>query len=443
LPTAVPQARPIARIEITSIAAGGDGVAHVDRPEGRRAVFVAASAPGDIVDAQIDFSGRPARATVLRLIQPSPHRVEPSCPHAGSCGGCDFMHLDLDAQRDAHRAIVASALERALHRTGVALPAIAVHAAPHSLGYRTRARLAIRARPKSRAPQAAGANNVIVGYRRAGRHMLYDVDSCIVLDPRLDGALPELRRLFQGENGEGEASVALGALGHPVVDIAWTGELSPGFFSRLSHLVEGGGFDGADVWLAGASRPARLGDPRAVTLGADGEPLTVPSGAFAQAHSAVNVELGERVLAVAEPTGRPVVELFAGSGNLTVLLARHALSLTAVESDGRAVEAAQVNLKARGLSARIVKADADEFALPANARVAVLDPPRAGAEGASRRLAASKVRRVAYISCDPSTLARDVALLVAAGFRPFAVETFEMFPHTSHVETLVGLDRRP
>jgi 23S rRNA (uracil1939-C5)-methyltransferase len=421
------------RLEITSLAAGGDGVAHVDRPEGRRAVFVAGSAPGDVIDAEVDFAQRPARGGVFRVVQPSPVRVQPPCPLAGSCGGCDLMHISVEAQRDAHRSIVASALEHALHRVdGTATsPDVVVHPASASVGYRTRARLAIRARGAS----------AVVGYRRAGRRFLQDVDSCAVLDPRLDRALSELRRLFEGETGDGEASLALGEEARPVVDLAWIGDLSARFFAGVSRSVESRALAGAEVWLPGASRPARFGDPHAVTTAADGEPLRVPSGAFAQAHPAVNVALGARVLAAVEPDGRPIVELFAGSGNLTVLLARHATSLTAVESDGRAVEAAHGNLRNRGLSARILKADADTFEWPANARTIVLDPPRGGAEGASRKLAGSRVRRIAYISCDPSTLARDISLIAAGGYRPFLVETFEMFPHTSHVETLVALDK--
>jgi len=431
----VERARPIVRLEVTSIAAGGDGVAHVDRPDGRRAVFVAHSAPGDVVEGEVDFSARPARAASLRLLQASPLRVEPECPWVGSCGGCDLMHLSLDAQREAHRAMVVSALERGLAAVGavVGLPSVTAHAAPAARGYRTRTRLAIHA---TRA-------RTVVGYRRAGQHIVQSVDSCLILDPRLDRALADLRGLFEREVGEGEATVALGAKGAPVLDIAWTGELSPRFFSRVGLAVDGGHYAGAEIWLSGARRAAPFGDPSVVTQGADGEPLAVPSGSFAQAHPAANLALGERLLAAARPAGKQVVELFAGSGNFTVLLARQAASLVAVESDRRAVTAAHANLRARGLRAKVVEADADAFELPANARTVVLDPPRGGAPGASRRLAKSKVRRIAYVSCDASTLGRDVGVLAAAGFVVTGIDTFEMFPHTSHVESLVVLERDP
>ena len=167
----------------------------------------------------------------------------------------------------------------------------------------------------------------------------------------------------------------------------------------------------------------------------------MPSGAFAQAHPAMNATLGERLLSALELAGQPALELFSGSGNFTVLLARHTASLTAVESEPRAVEAARANLASRGLAARLVAADADAFEIPSAVRTVVLDPPRTGAPGAAKRIARSKARRVAYVSCNVSTLARDVATLEAGGLRLSRVETFEMFPHTSHVEVLAVLDR--
>jgi 23S rRNA (uracil1939-C5)-methyltransferase len=155
----------------------------------------------------------------------------------------------------------------------------------------------------------------------------------------------------------------------------------------------------------------------------------------------MNAKLGERLLVRAKVAGQPVLELFAGSGNFSVLLARHAASLTTVESDPRAVMQARMNLSSRGLPARVVEADADRFDVPAAVRTVVLDPPRAGARGAVTHIGRSKARRVVYVSCDVATLARDVATLGPAGFRLQDLEMFEMFPHTSHVEVLAILER--
>jgi 23S rRNA (uracil1939-C5)-methyltransferase len=425
------------RLAITSIAPGGQGVAHVVRGDERRAVFVARAAPGDVLEAQVDFEQRPARGSVLRLLEPSALRAEVPCPHAERCGGCDLMHLAHEAQLDAHRRIVGDLLERA---TGAPVSAIAVHAAPSATRYRTRARLAV----------LAGRGRALVGYRRASSRHIEGIAACLVLDARLEAILPLLRETFAEERGEGEVAIALGDAGKPVLEVRWRGELTGNLYAALERHVGSGALAGAEVWISGAREPARIGDPRAVTVGADGEPLIVPAGGFAQAHAALNGALGRAVLALTEisasgpaDAARPVVELFAGSGNFTVLLARHTETMMAVESDARAVHAARANLAARGLRARVVEGDADAFDLPAATRTVVLDPPRGGASGAVHRVAASKVRRVVYVSCDATTLARDLEILARDGFALGRVELFEMFPHTSHVEIVASLERAP
>jgi len=432
------------RLEITSIAPGGDGLAHVMHDSERRAVFVPRAAPGDLLEAEVDWSRKPARARILRLIEASPLRAAPPCPIADRCGGCDLMHLALPAQMDVHRDIVVATLTHALRRVAPddpgksrtgdmtsQLSAIVTHAAPRDSGYRTRARLAI----------ASERGRIALGYRQGASHAIEDIARCWVLDPRLDALLPELRALFRAERGRGEVSIALGARATPVLDVRWSGKLEGSFFASLEARVKEGSWAGAEVWLEGARAPARFGEPEAVTTGADGEALVVPLGAFAQAHPAMNAKLGERLLVRAELTGQPALELFAGSGNFTVLLARHTGSLTAVESDVRAVAAARANLASRRLGARWVEADADAFEVPHAVRTVVLDPPRDGAPGAAARLARSKARRVVYVSCNVATLARDLATLVSGGFQVSGVEMFEMFPHTSHVEVLAVLDR--
>ncbi|MET0593239.1 MAG: class I SAM-dependent RNA methyltransferase, partial [Polyangiaceae bacterium] len=336
------------RLAISGIAPGGQGIAHVEHGGERRAVFVPRAATGDVFDANVDFDERPARAEILHLVEPSPERAPAPCPFAEKCGGCDLMHLSREAQHEARRRIASELLERA---TGETLSPIAVHAAPSPLRYRTRARLAL----------LAGRGRAGVGYRRTASRHIEDIASCLVLDERLDPLFPLLRAVLAAESGEGEANVALGANGLPVLDLHWRGDLSGRFFTALEGHVTSGALAGAEVWLPEVREPARLGDPRAVTVGADGEPLVVPAGGFAQAHPTLNVELGRTVLEFAaldavradggridngEPP-RPVVELFAGSGNFTVLLARHTESLVAVEADARATAAARAPLAAR------------------------------------------------------------------------------------------------
>ena len=154
----------------------------------------------------------------------------------------------------------------------------------------------------------------------------------------------------------------------------------------------------------------------------------------------MNRELATCVAALV-PEGQRVVELYAGAGNLTVLLAQKAAQLTAVEDDSGACDAARENLRARGLRAKVSQADANTHAIGDAAQAVVLDPPRTGARAACGAIVKSKARRVVYVSCDPPTLGRDLEIL-SERFQLVSVDLFEMFPHTSHIEAVALLERR-
>jgi 23S rRNA (uracil1939-C5)-methyltransferase len=400
-------------LEIADISPGGDGVALTEIGGERRAVFVPGVALGELVSVEIDPKPRPARGRLLSVVRASPDRIAAPCAFSDRCGGCDWMHLTPSAQVAAHVAIVSKLL-------GVPVTA---HAAPKTLGYRTRARLHVDAPPKK--PLA-------VRMFARGSHTPAVVDTCVVLDPALDG-LP-LAKYLEGAKGRGDAAIALGAGRKPVFELRWHGQLPAETFGRVERAVNAGEIAGARI------DSATIGDPTPVVKGADGEPLKLASGGFSQASEETNILLAERVAALA--TGDPCVELHAGAGNLTVLLAKTHPGLVAVESNRDACVAARANLAARGLTAKIVEADAAEWVLPKAARLVVLDPPREGAKAVCAALAkGSKLKRIVYVSCDPSTLARDIKILGEGAFRVASAETFEMFPHTSHVETVVVLDR--
>jgi 23S rRNA (uracil1939-C5)-methyltransferase len=149
-------------------------------------------------------------------------------------------------------------------------------------------------------------------------------------------------------------------------------------------------------------------------------------------------------LAESESTSRPgasVLELYAGAGNFTVLLARAFTRVLAVESNAAACEAARANLASRGLTAKVTCADADELPIPPRTDVVVLDPPRRGARKVCEALAASSARAIVYVSCDAPTLGRDLASLEPR-FDLVALESFAMFPGTSHSETIAHLRRK-
>ena len=425
-------------LSITSLAPGGDGVAIVEMGGERRAVFVRGASVGDRVKVDVDASRRPARGRVLELLEEGPTRVAPACAHVARCGGCDWMHVSLAAQRDAHEGEVRRALPEAWR--GVTIVA---HDAPPgaALAYRSRARVHVR----------ASGGRAIVGMHEAGSNEPAEVDTCVVLAPELDVARGRVAAFFDGAHGHGDAQLALGSVDgdgarRAVLDLRWSGALPAACFARIERATLAGEWAGARLVQGDTRKPAIIGDPTPWMRGADGAPLRLAAGGFGQASEAANAQLAKRVAELAAqalpPEGsRRVTELYAGAGNLTVLLARASSDVTAVESSRDACDAARANLAARDLRAKVVEADAAAYAWPKTTRLVVLDPPRTGARDVATRLAEAPVRHVIYVSCDPQTLGRDLATLAGAGYAPRAVETFEMFPQTSHVETVVALER--
>lgn len=426
------------RLRIEGLVAGGSGIAKL---ESGQTVFVPSTAPGDVIEAAVDARSRPAQGTLLSILEPSPERIRPECTYAERCGGCDWMHVTPRAQQSAHADIVTKALAHAC--AGASLPEIRVHPAPHPLAYRTRARFFASARRGQRVPH--------IGYRAPRSHELVSIDRCAVLDASLSGLLQQLPDLLEGAEGQGDISVSRGAERKPVVDVHWQGPLPAALWARIDQCVQSGAWAGARVWLKDALKPASFGDPRACIEGPDGLPLWIAPGGFAQPSDEGARLLALRVSALAvrrpgepndaERPGLHLLELFSGSGTLSVLLARGAASFTAVELDTEGVACARENFRIRGLSGKHTVADANAFAIPARAELIVLDPPRTGAIGVARAIAASSARIAVYASCDPATLARDVATLFSAGFRPTHIETLELFPQTSHVETIVRLEK--
>jgi len=420
------------RVTVAELAAGGDGVAICTHQGERRAVFVPGVLVGEDVEIEADFTTRPARARVLDVVSPSPDRRTAPCPHTDRCGGCNWMHMTPDAQMRGHAAIVTSSLPAAFSRA-----LVRSHPAEAAFGYRTRARMhAICKHGKT----------VVGTYGRRTREPV-EIDTCIIHDPILEPVRRTLGHWLAGSRGEGEVQLSLGSIAEgrrAVIDLRFHGELAPEVFARLERAVLSGEIAGARVFNGEVKVPATIGDPTPWIVGPDGESLRVAPGGFSQATELGNVLLARRAadLAIELTPNRDatVLELYAGAGNLTVLLARER-RVVAVESDRDACAAARRNLEARGLAAKVVEADAATYAIPSGTKLLVLDPPRTGAKDVVHALLRKPVAAVVYVSCDPKTLGRDLAILAGGGYELRVLETFEMFPQTSHVETIAALVR--
>lgn len=395
-------------------------------------VLVRGVLPGEEARVEVgEKRGGVRRGKLLELVgEPSRDRVEPPCPVAQQCGGCPLMMLSLEAQHAQKRRLVAQAV------ADVAVsgsPEVVMEVAGSDLGYRRRTRMA----------WARESGRAVVGYRAGGSRRVLPVSSCLVLTPLLSKVIPDLGRLLSGAlAGEGEIELTPGPNGTVCVVFTTEADQPPTAYEACGRLAELDLVSGVGLRAGGLGALASWGTLQQHVPGVDGLPLIGPSEGFSQANEAVNARLVELVVELAEADGAQVLELYAGSGNLTVALAAKAKQVWAVEMDAELGRACQQNLAARGLSNVKVRVDPAEVgAKGGQVDCVVLDPPRTGARDALEGIVARKPQRVVYVSCDPMTLRRDAQQLAAAGYRVDRAHALDMFPHTAQVEAVVRFVR--
>jgi len=386
--------------------------------------------PGDRVRVLTQLDKKSfVEATSFELVERGAERVTPACPVAEACGGCVFIGLPYAAQLRHKGLIVAEALAR----TGgirLAEPPTVVSAG-EPLGYRLRVRLHVDER---------GA----VGFYARRSQLLVEPPGCAVVAPELDNVIGALRAL------EPARKRTLGA-GFSTVDLR---AVPDGGGVELELTPRGGtppSGAAVDALVAALAEHARVGFGGGRRSGLRRYPLPgggflrVPAGGFTQVNWAVNAALTEAVLAGARArNARTFLDLYAGVGNFSVPLALAGLSGTAVELERSATAALREALREQSLTAvKVVEGDVVEAlkkqTAPQGVELALLDPPRTGAKAALEPLLRLRPGAIAYVACDPVTLARDLKVLVARGYELGSVTCFDMFPQTHHVETLVWL----
>lgn len=409
------------RVAIRALAHGGAGVGSTLAEEGPT-WFVPGTLPGEEVDAEIEHHGkRFVRARLVEVVRSAQERVQEPCPFVARCGGCDWQHIDPQAQGQLKRAIVQDQL-----RQIVAPDRVRLAYSGAALGYRRRVRMHY---------ERVG-ETLRLGFLASGSHELVDIPDCIVLDRPLRTALARVReaaalleergQVFAVSDGE---RVVLGFPGirpDPERRSAWEQLLG----GPLAGIVLRGGRQ-REVFGVGS-----------LLLDGDGglPPLRTGPFDFAQAQSEGSRALVREVVRGARADGRRVLELYAGNGNFTRALARGASRVWASDSDRDAVDALRGLAKANALPINAKRQTAprllDKLARASEAYdVIVLDPPRAGL-GAEGMRAACRVatERIVYVSCDPATLARDLAVAQERGFRVHDVAVLDLMPMTSNVE---------
>ncbi|RUR31626.1 23S rRNA (uracil(1939)-C(5))-methyltransferase RlmD [Vreelandella nanhaiensis] len=420
---------------IERLAHDGRGVSH---DAAGKTVFIDRALPGERVEVAVHVNRkRFDEAHVKTLLDRSAQRVEPPCGYFGQCGGCQLQHMNIDAQR-AHKQEV---LRELFVRQGLHLDTIGLLAGSTE-HYRRRARLGVK---------VDGQGSVLLGFRAAHSHRLVDIEQCHVLVPPLQRLLPLLRAFITTlEAPKLVGHIELLAtdsesvlLVRQLKEHAGDAKRWQAFAERLSICL--GAWVGRETaelhWYSAAPVLQE-------TLRIEGQAplaLTFAPGDFLQVNAEVNQLMVARVVEwLAPEPGQHVLDLFAGMGNFSLPLASKGARVHAVEGSSSMVARIKTNATRNQVEVSAQQADlSDNDTVKALLNVKapfdalVLDPPRNGAEIVCQTLGRYPVPRLAYVSCDPATLARDAAHLVNAGYRIKQVAVADMFLHTAHMETLM------
>jgi tRNA/tmRNA/rRNA uracil-C5-methylase (TrmA/RlmC/RlmD family) len=409
---------PGSRLELTcgEPAAGGGFVARA--PDGR-IVFVRHALPGErVVAAVTSVTTSYLRADAVEVLDPSSDRVDPPCPYAGPgrCGGCDWQHVALPAQRRLKSALLDAQLRR-LPGVPSVVPVVEVPGTPDGTGWRTRVRFAVDRDGR-------------LGFHRHRSRAVEPVRRCAIASPEADAlALPSLRW-----RGARQVEVVAPPGSGPAVVSVETRQGLPDGAARLgAGLIRNG---------------AVLEEPGHSVFDVLGHRFEVGAGVFWQVHPKAAETLADAVLALLEPrSGDVVADLYAGAGLFAAVLAE-AVGPTgrvvAVERSRRACADLTRNTRELG-NVEVHEAPVTDALVATGIGtpdLVVLDPARAGAGTAVVGALVAldpPPRRIAYVSCDPASLARDLAAALAAGWAVVSIVAFDLFPMTEHLETVVTL----
>jgi len=426
---------------IESLDHEGRGVCHV----GGKAVFVDGALPGELVEYQV-YRSKPRyeRGQANRILQASAQRVEPRCGYFGTCGGCSMQHLDASAQVAAKQRVLEDALAHlAGLRPGIVYPPI--QGAPWH--YRERARIGVRLVPSR--------GGILLGFHERRSSYIADIRSCEVLPERVSDLLPELHDLIASLSiadrlPQIEIAVADGQTVLVLRNLLPLAERDTELLKRFAEAC------GVEIWLQpqrpeSAYRlcPEQAPEP-SFTLPEFDLRMTYRPTDFIQVNAAMNRLLIRRAMQLLAPAaGERIGDFFCGLGNFSLPIARCGARVVGVEGSPSLVERASANAAANGLADRAEFHLADLFESTVDSLAAfgpldklLIDPPREGAIALVKAVGRRAPRCIVYVSCNPATLARDAAVLVhEKGYRLQGAGIANMFPHTSHVESLALFER--
>ncbi|MFZ5825067.1 MAG: 23S rRNA (uracil(1939)-C(5))-methyltransferase RlmD [Bacillota bacterium] len=450
-----PPVRPGQTIEVAihGLGHGGEGVG---RYEGLT-VFIPGGAPGDRLVARVsEVKKNYARASLVRVAEPSPHRVEPPCPVVGECGGCQLQHIAYDAQLDLKRQQVVDAITRVGKLEGVTVhPTLGM---PEPWQYRNKAQF----------PFGYRSGKVVAGFFAPGTHRIVDIEQCEIQHPLANQIMREVKalariygvRIYDERTHSGVLRHVLGRVGRGTGEamavlvtngreFPFGEEIAQGLLERIPGLVS----------VVQNINPQQtnviLGRESKILAGKDhitdyiGDlKFNISPLSFFQVNPAQTEVLYGKALEYAALTGtETVLDIYCGIGTISLFLAKQAREVVGIEWAREAVADARENAERNGVAnAQFIAGDA-AVEMPrlaeegVRADVIVLDPPRKGCdEPVLEAMAQVRPQRIVYVSCNPASLARDLGRLGALGYRTLEVQPVDMFPHTAHVECVARLE---
>jgi 23S rRNA (uracil1939-C5)-methyltransferase len=429
--------------DILDLSHDGRGVARREG-EGGKVTFITGALPGEVVSAEPTARNRHFdEARTLEVLQPSPQRVTPRCPHFGVCAGCVLQHLEESQQIVAKQRVLTDNLTRIGHVTpGKVLPPLV----GDSWGYRRKGRFSVRRVEKK--------DKTLVGFRELDPRFVADLSQCLTVIPEIGSKVGAMATFIETLDGKrdipqiefiaGDEAIML-TIRHmqPLTEAdraAWT---AFGQEHGFAISLQPGGVESVQpLWPAEVPLSFKLA-PWDVELAF--RPLD-----FIQVNASLNVKMIALALELLEagPDER-VLDLFCGLGNFTLPLARTVRDVVGVEGDAGLVARAQENAERNGLAnAQFHAADLtqDQRNAPWMRQgfdKLLLDPPRSGAIEVLQQLPLKQFKRIVYVSCHPGSLARDAGYLVnEQGFTLVSAGAMDMFPHTAHVESIAVFEKR-
>ena len=418
---------------IETLGVRGDGIARLD--DGR--AFVPLTLPGDRLTVRLGARREGGFAAEPLVWHERVPRAAPRCPHFGACGGCQLQHLDFAADVAWQRAQVATALtRRGLDQVAIEPPP------PMPAASRRRARLAFERR----------GGRIALGFRARAGHAVVDVEACAVVLPGILGLLPPLRTALADLPLAARPGEVLVTATDSGLDLVLLTAAGPGLADRegIAALAEAQDLARVSWQRAAGDAPETIVVRRPIRVTFGGVPVALPPGAFLQASLQAEAQIRAAVGEAIGPGSdvATLADLFAGCGTFGLPLAAAGCRVHAVDAHADMLAALSGAARTAGLADRVTTETRDleraPLAGPELDRFAavILDPPRAGAKAQAQALAASKVPRVAMVSCSPASFARDARILTDGGFRLTAVRLIDAFLWSAQIE-LVGSFTRP